>query len=117
MAKAYSEDLRLKVMKKYQTTPGITHKQIGEMFDIGVATFRRWLKLLKDTGSLAIKKPQITRPRIVDYEKIVEYVNKNPGKTQREIGKEFNYSGWAIGKILKKLNITYKKKIFIRGKG
>ena len=54
MAKGYSEDLRWKVIKKYQATKGITHKEIAEMFDIGIATFRRWLKLLKDTGSLTI---------------------------------------------------------------
>ena len=117
MAKGYSEDLRLKVIKKYQTTKGITHKEIADMFDIGIATFRRWLKLLKDTGNLATKKPQATRPRFVNYDKIAEYIKNNPDKIQKEIGKEFGYKEKAVCYILKKLNITYKKKTFIRGKG
>ena len=115
MTKGYLEDLRWKVIKKYQATKVITHKEISEMFDIGIATFRRWLKLLKDTGSLAVKKPQTTRPRFVNYDKIAEYINKNPDKTQKEIGKEFGYKDKAVCYILKKLHITYKKKTFIQG--
>jgi serine/threonine protein phosphatase PrpC len=47
---------------------------------------------------------------------LAEYINKNPDKTQKEIGKEFGYKDKAVCYILKKLHITYKKKTFIRGK-
>ena len=43
-----------------------------------------------------IKKPQTTRPRFVNYEKIAEYIKNNPDKTQKEIGKEFGYKDKAI---------------------
>jgi transposase len=108
MTKAYSEDLRLKVIKKFQTTSSITHKEIAEMFDIGIATFRRWLKLFKETGSITIKKPQTTRPRKVNYERVEEYVKLNPDKTLKEMGKVLGTKD--MGYVMRKLGITNKKK-------
>ena len=63
-----------------------THKEVAEMFDIGIATLRRWLKLWKDKGNLEPKKPSVTRPRKISYEKIKEYIDCNPDKTLKEIG-------------------------------
>lgn len=108
MAKAYSEDLRLKVIKKYQTTSGITHKEIAEMFNIGIATFRRWLKLIKDTGKIKPKIPTITRPRRVDYERARKYIEDNPDKTLKEMGKVLGTKDMYY--VMKKLGFSNKKK-------
>ena len=84
------------------------------MFDIGLSTVKRWAKLKKETGSLKPIKPSFIRKRKVSYEILLMFVQKNPSKTLLEIGKEFKLSDVGVLKILRKLNITYKKKVFIR---
>lgn len=114
MAKAYSDDLRLRainLMKKEQKI------KVAHLLGIIIQTLCKWRKLYKEKGIATAIKPEFERKRKVNYEEIAEYITLNPDKTQKEIGEKFKVSGWAIGKILKKLNITYKKKIFIRGEG
>jgi transposase len=86
------------------------HQQIADNFGIGVATLRRWIQLYKETGSVEHKVPAVTRPRKVDYEKVQKFVEKNPDKTLKEIGERFKISAFASHKIIRKLNITYKKR-------
>ena len=87
------------------------------MFEIGLSTVKRWVKFQKETGSILPKKPTVTKPRKVDYNKVDEYVEQNPDKTLKEIEKEFGCSHNAIFKILKKLNITYKKRFLYEERG
>ena len=111
--KPYSLDLRERVVRA--VNDGKRHSEIAEMFRIGVATVRRWVKLSKN-GLLKPKVPIVTRPRKVDYMMVKQWVNNNPDKTLKEIGRECNTNDTAILYILRKLNITYKKTISIRGK-
>lgn len=113
MVKAYSLDLRTRVVKKVKFGKE-SHQQIADDFQVGVATLRRWVKLQKETGSLQHKVPTATRPRKVDYKKARNFIEKNPDKTLKEIG-------IAIGTkdalyVIKKLGITYKKTLPLRGK-
>lgn len=68
MAKAYSEDLRIRVVNRVKENKE-SHQQIADNYGVGVATLRRWIKLHKDTGSLLHKVPTVTRPRKVNYKK------------------------------------------------
>ena len=115
MVKAYSEDLRIRIINKVKENKE-THKQIASNFSIGVATLRRWIYLHKETGSVAHRIPTVTRPRKVDYEKIKKFIEKNPDKTLKEIGIQFKISAFAVYKITQKLNIAYKKTLPVRGK-
>jgi hypothetical protein len=115
MPRAYSRDLRIRVVNRVKESKEL-HQQIADNFGIGVATLRRWIKLYKETGSVEHKVPAVTRPRKVDYEKVQKFVEKNPDKTLKEVGERFKISAFATHKIIRKLGITYKKTLSIRGK-
>jgi transposase len=56
MVKAYGEDLRIRVVNKVKNGKE-SHQEIADIFEVGVATLRRWIKLHKDTGSVAHTVP------------------------------------------------------------
>lgn len=114
MVKAYGEDLRIRVVNRVKDGKE-SHQQVADIFDVGVATLRRWIKLCKDTGSVAHKVPTVTRPRKVDYKKAQKFIEKNPDKTLKEIGEKFKITDKAVWYITKQLGITYKKTIPVRG--
>ena len=114
MVKAYSEDLRIRIINKVKENKE-SHEQIANNFSIGVATLRRWIYLYKETGSFSHKIPNVTRPRKVDYKKVQKFIEKNSDKTLKEIGIQFRISAFAVYKITQKLNITYKKTLPVRG--
>lgn len=114
MAKPYSKDLRTRVIKRLGKR-NVTHDQLAETFDIGVATIRRWIKLNHDTGSLEPRKALVTRPRKVDYKKAKKFIEKNPDKTLKEIGAAIGTKDALY--VIKQLGITYKKTLPVRGKG
>ena len=115
MPRPYSKDLRIRVVNRVKESKE-THQQVADNFGIGVATLRRWIQLHKETGSVAHKVPTVTRPRKVDYKKVQKFIEKNPDKTLKEIGTEFKISAFASHKIIRKLSITYKKTLPLRGK-
>ena len=114
MVKAYGEDLRIRVVSRVKDGKE-SHQEVADIFDVGVATLRRWIKLYKDTGSLAHMVPTVTRPRKVDYKKVQKFIEKNPDKTLKEIGKKFKVTDKAVWYITKQLGITYKKTVSVRG--
>lgn len=85
MVKAYSLDLRTRVIKKVKFGKE-SHQQIADNFQVGVATLRRWVRLQKETGSLQHKVPTVNRPRKVNYKKAKKFIENNPDKTLKEIG-------------------------------
>ncbi len=114
MARAYENDLRIRVVtraKEYQES----YQKIADIFDIGIATLKRWIKLYNESGSIESKIPTSTRPRKVNYKKVQKFIEKNPDKTLKEVGEQFKVKDTAILYITKKLNITYKKTLPIRG--
>ena len=115
MVQAYSKDLRIRVINRLKNGKE-SHQEIADNFEIGVATLRRWIRLHKDTGSLDCRLPTVTRPRKVDYKKAKKFIERNPDKTLKEIGDKFGVKDTAILYITKKLNITYKKTLPLRGK-
>lgn len=115
MVKAYSLDLRIRVINKVRENKD-NHQQVADNFEIGVATLRRWIKLKKETGSVAHRTPTVTRPRKVDYEEVQKFIKENPDQTLKEVGAKFKISDFGALKILRKLNITYKKTLPVRGK-
>ncbi|MDR1595841.1 MAG: IS630 transposase-related protein, partial [Puniceicoccales bacterium] len=68
-----------------------------------------WKKKLKETGSLE-REPLNRKYRKLDPEKLVKYVEEHPDDYQREMARKFNVSKSCIGKALRKLKITVKKK-------
>jgi transcription initiation factor IIE alpha subunit len=64
---------------------------------------------LKETRNLE-RVPLNRKYRKLDPEKLVKYVEEHPDAYQREMASEFKMSKSCIGKALRKLKITVKKR-------
>ena len=110
----YSLDLRKKVVEARKS--GKTVSVIMDLFGIARQTVYSWLEKDK-TNNLGVDKiPDRSHTRKVDYDKLVEYVEKNEDKYLWEIGKHFGIATSTVDKILKKLKISYKKKSSVQKK-
>ena len=113
MAKPYSLDLRIRVIENLKDG-SMTQQEAADAFRISLRTIKRWTKINKRNGSMEPKKALVTKPRKVDYLKAKNFIEKNPDKTLKEIG---TYIGTKnVIYVIKKLNITYKKTLPLRGK-
>ena len=108
MPKPLSEDLRQRVID--YCNEGLIQKRIADILKVSTSFVSRLIKRYKEEKTIKPKKPQITRPFKLNYEKVITYIQNNPDKTLKEVGKEFNVSDVAILYIFKKLGITNKKK-------
>lgn len=106
MARAYSEDLRAKVISHIMS--GCSKRGAAKVFNIGEATVYNWLRL-HDAGSLKPKK-RADYPRKVDSQKLREYVEQNPDHTLKQIAEALGLKFQNVAKWLKRLKITRKKR-------
>jgi transposase len=107
MPKAYSVDLRNKVIAFLEKTPDT--QKASQIFQIGTATIYRWVSQKKKKGTLEPKRRAYAYKRI-DDQKLIKYVEDNPDHFLFEIGKHFNLTPQAIFYALRRLKITRKKK-------
>ena len=114
MAKAYSLDLRERVFDLL--AKGKSKLFIEETLGVATKTILKWQRRYEEVGSMERIVPVATRPRKVNYRKAKKFIEKNPDKTLKEIGDQFGVKDTAILYITKKLNITYKKTLPVRGK-
>ncbi|MBL0941927.1 MAG: helix-turn-helix domain-containing protein [Alphaproteobacteria bacterium] len=99
MARAYSEDLRKKVISHIMS--GCSKREAAKVFKIGEATVYNWLRLYK-AGSLQAKR-RTDYPRKVDEQKLRDYVKQNPDHTLKQIGQALdlkfqNVATWRLNK-------------------
>ena len=106
MAKAYSEDLREKVLSHIMS--GCSKREAAKVFNIGEATVYRWLDLHKQGDIKPKKRTNYTRQ--VDEKKLREYVENNPDHTLKQIAEALGLKFQNVGKWLKRLKITRKKR-------
>jgi putative transposase len=106
MARAYSEDLREKVISHIMS--GCSKREAAKVFNIGEATVYRWIDLQKQ-GDIKPKK-RTDYPRKVDEQKLREYVAQNPDHTLKQIAASLGLKFQNVGKWLKRLKITRKKR-------
>lgn len=107
MARAYSLDLRQKVVEF--VLQGESKEEAARVFNIGIDSVYRWLRLYNKTGSLKPKK-RVFLPKKVNVESLRAYVAKNPDHTLTEIGNALALGAQTVWKYLKRLKITRKKK-------
>lgn len=107
MAKAYSLDLRERVIKYLEK--GHDKQSAANFFSVGIATIYRWLRLKKEVGSLQAQRRERAYQKI-DNERLKEYVEANPDYFLCEIAEEFSVTEQAIFYALKRLKITRKKR-------
>ena len=112
---SYSIDLREGVLTFIER--GGSKAEGSRLFELSRPTIDRWQKLKKEKGkAVGVETPK--RPwRKVDPNLLLEYVKKYPDKRLEEYGQYFNVSGVGIGKCLKRLGLTRKKRLFYTKNG
>jgi len=102
MAIPYSTDLRLRAVKSYENGQ-YTQEEIAKLYNLGIATFRRYWKQYKETGSVEPieykhgRKPAIDEKQLI---RIKELVLHRPDASLKEICQNYN------GTKKKKVGIT-----------
>lgn len=112
MARAYSDDLRKKVLGAYASGKG-TLRQLAERFDVSYGWVRKILAAERATGSHR-RVPQRRRPSGVDVGRVRSLVEAKPDIVLRELREEMLSAGHTVSmaqlwRLLKQLNLRLKK--------
>lgn len=114
--KSYSQDLRDRVIAKYNSGE-YSKKVISQVFNISRHTVSRWVKRYKETGGYSsLHGVGSGRPtKFNDKSKILEYLNKNPDASGKEMRRELapEVSMTAFYNALSRMKITYKKRAYV----
>jgi transposase len=113
MAKAYSYDLRQKVMQAIELD-GLKKSEASELFNISRNTINLWFQRKAETGDVQVK-PRPTsgsKHKITDWEKFQAFAKKHEDKTQAEMAQlwDGDISSRTISRALQKLGLTRKKR-------
>lgn len=110
MAKAYSNDLRERVISSYES--GMSKEEIINIFIIGMDTLNRWIRKYKETGSVEPCQRTKYRAKKFSDEELLEHVRKNPSATPEERAIFFSVKHQSVHARMKALGITRKKRAF-----
>jgi putative transposase len=105
---SYSVDLRKRVLKYVEENNNMFEASI--VFDINYNTVRNWYKAYTEENRLEPKEAYRQEPYKLNWEELRAFVEDNPDLEQQEYAAHFGVSRGQIGKVLKKLGITRKKK-------
>ncbi len=120
--KAYSIDLRQKIVDAYNNQEG-SYRQLAQRFRVSLSFVKRLLKRYKDTGKIEPKphgggqRPKLKPQQLETVRQLVEEDNDAIleelcssfyQKTQLQVSRA------TMGRIVEKLNLTRKKKHFTR---
>ena len=113
MAKAYSYDLRKKVMEAIELD-GLKKSEAAQIFQISRNTIDLWIKRREATGDYQplSNRPHRTTAKITDWKKFEKFANKYGDKTQAEMALlwEEQISPRTISRGLQKIGFTRKKR-------
>jgi transposase len=116
MAKAYSYDLRKKVMEAVELN-GMKKSEAAITCNISRNTIDLWLKRKAETGDYQAlpHKPPGNNHKILDWEKFKAFVKENGDKTQEEMAELWpeEISARTISRALKKIGFTRKKNVWV----
>ena len=111
--KAYSQDLRGKVVLKYDTGK-YKIAELAKLFNICRQTISTWLVRYKETGDYSSKQYIQTgiKPRFTNKEKVLEFLLANPDSEGVDIrdGVMVGLSMSTVYNTLRRMKITYKKR-------
>ena len=105
---SYSKDFR-KAAVEYKEQ-GHTFRQLKEAYKISPQRYYEWKKLMGETGSYEPREVK-HRFRKIAPEKLKQAVKERPDAYLYELAELFGCSAQAVFKMLKKLKITYKKRL------
>ncbi len=119
MPKAYSMDLRQKIVDAYDRG-GISQRRLAQKFDVAKSFVQKLLKQRRETGSIAPKVRQEQTPPKLNQEHrviLIQRVEANNDATLAELCEQiYQHTGVRVGtttmhNTLKKLDLTFKKNI------
>lgn len=120
MAKAYSYDLRQKVIQALELD-GLKKSEASELFNISRNTINLWCQRQAETGDVRVKPRPTSSPKqkITDWEKFRAFVKAHEAQTQAEMAQlwEGDVSSRTISRALQKLGLTRKKRRMGIGNG
>ena len=112
MGRAYSYDLRKKVMDGLDSGVGVSI--LASRFDIGKTTIYEWQQRRQATGDFCSKEQGIVGygHKITDWDAFKSFAKKYGDKTQSEMAElwEGDISRQTIHRGLKKIGFTRKKR-------
>ena len=103
---ARSLDLRKRAIAYLNA--GYTQRETAEHFAISQSSVKRWVRLLRTTGTLKVT-PTPRSPHKLFLEPLKEYLDAHPDAFYREIAEQFHCSTYAVCKAVHKLGYTRKK--------
>jgi transposase len=113
MAKAYSYDLRQKVMQAIELD-GMKKSEASELFNISRNTINLWFQRKAATGDVQTKPRPKSSPKrkIRDWEAFRVFAKAHEDKTQAEMAQlwEGEISSRTISRALQRLGLTRKKR-------
>jgi transposase len=113
MAKAYSYDLRQKVMDSIELD-GLKKSEASQLFNISRNTINLWFRRRTETGDIQAKPTSVPgqRQKITDWQQFREFVQQHGDKTQAEMAQLWGeISERTISRALKQIGFTRKKKL------
>ncbi|MGL5942835.1 MAG: IS630 transposase-related protein [Waterburya sp.] len=114
MAKAYSYDLRQKVIKAIKLD-GWKKSEVAEIFQLSRNTIDLWLKRKEETGDSRplSNRPHRIKTKITDWQAFEEFAHQHGDKTQVQMAQLWGepISPRTISRGLKKIGFTRKKKV------
>lgn len=113
MAKAYSYDLRKKVIRAIELD-GMRKSEAAQVFQLSRNTIALWLKRQAETGDYQAKsnRPHRTTDKITDWDKFAQFAKTHGDKTQAQMAALwFEEIGTrTISRALHKLGLSRKKR-------
>ena len=113
MARPYSYDLHQKAVEAVLN--GAKRVEVSKLFGMSIRTVQRWLKMWSERGDYRPKQNDQKghSTKLTDLEGFRQFVEANPGLTQKEMGLILGVSRTTVGQALKKINFTHKKNILL----
>jgi transposase len=117
--RAYSIDLREKIIKLSEEGK-ISQRKLAKQFDVALSFIEKLIKQYRQTGSVEPKKRTVQTPTKLNYEQLEileKLAEENNDATLDELSQMLHkHTGVMISRVtvdrmLKKLNITFKKNV------
>lgn len=108
--KAYSMDLRQRVIDDCDA--GLPTKAVAQKYSVSPAWVRRLKQHRRERGDIVPRTGGGFRSRKIDPDRLRELVEAQPDATLEELRQRLDVgcSAWAVGKTLRKLGMTFKKR-------
>ena len=110
MPGAYGVDLRVRVVES--VNEGMNYDEASEIFNVGVATVKRWVYRYRDEGHVLPRSGYQNghSHKLLDDEGFIELVKENPSRTSDELAQLLGQvSSSTVRKKLKDLKFSRKK--------